>query len=89
MYNLKLQFRTIKFYLRVSKGFIIVNQQTVKNSQDKQLGTIRVYSNVRYISTISMISDKLTGVQRGKIVPPFQYDIYTYVQHKQLNITAN
>jgi len=65
MYNMKLEFRTIKFYLGVSKGFIIVNLQTVKNSQDKQLETMRVYSNVRYISTISTISAKLTGVQRG------------------------
>jgi hypothetical protein len=47
----------------------------VKYSQVKQLGTI--YSNVRYISTISAISAKLTGVQRGKIAPPFQYDNYT------------
>jgi len=78
MYYLKLESRIIKFYLGVSNGFIIVNLQTVKNSQDKQLGTIRVHSNVRYISTISTISATLTGVQRGKIVPPFQYDSYTY-----------
>jgi len=89
MYNLKLEFRTTNFYLGVSKGFIIANLQRVKNSQDKQLGTIRVYSNVRYISTISTISGKLTRVQTTKIVSPFQYDNHTYNISSWISLPIN